>query len=116
MVIAREHAKQELKNKTIEEKRQNMNTDISVQSVAGNATLIKQAQIDNDTDEQKIKASLHYISNDSGRRIKLEKLPQPIGTVEFTFCLYGHANNDKRIILYVLLQIINSILLWQTVV
>lgn len=114
MVIAREHAKQELKNKTIEEKRQNMNTDISVQSVAGNATLIKQTQ-SNDTDEQKIKASLHYISNDSGRRIKLEKLPQPIGTVEFTFCLYEHASY-KKIILHILLQIINLILLWQTAV
>lgn len=82
MVIAREHAKQELKNKTIEEKRQNMNTDISVQNMAGNATLIKQEVQSNDTKEQKIKASLYYISNDSGKRLKLEKLPQPIGTVQ----------------------------------
>ncbi|KAK9294042.1 hypothetical protein QLX08_011233 [Tetragonisca angustula] len=112
MVIAREHAKQELKNKTIEEKRQNMNTDISVQSVAGNATLIKQAQIDNDTDEQKIKASLHYISNDSGRRIKLEKLPQPID-YKFNFtlanCCLSLFSHDREILVVTVTQLLTSV-------
>lgn len=82
MVIAREHAKQELKNKTIEEKHQSMNTSISLQNVLENTTLIKEVQ-NNDTQGQQIKSSLHHITNDSGRKIKLEKLPQPIGTIEF---------------------------------
>ncbi|KOX79049.1 Vacuolar protein sorting-associated protein 13C [Melipona quadrifasciata] len=111
MVIAREHAKQELKSKTIEEKRQNMNTDILVQSVAENTTLIKQAQ-NNDTDEQKIKASLHYINNDSGRRIKLEKLPQPID-YKFNFtlanCCLSLLSHDREILVVTVTQLLTSV-------
>lgn len=98
MVIAREHAKQELKNKTIEEKHQNtnisntnMNTNISIQKLVQNISMIKEIQ-NND-----IQNSLHH---NSERKIKLEKLPQPIGII-----ISNSYNFDKcitMIIFYIL--------------
>lgn len=87
IVIAREHAKQELKNKTIEEKHQNVNTNISIQ----NTSMIKEIQ-NND-----MQNSLYH---NSERKIKLEKLPQPIGII-----ISNSFNSDKcmtMVIFYIL--------------
>lgn len=91
IVIAREHAKQELKNKTIEEKHQNVNTNISIQKLIQNTSMIKEIQ-NND-----MQNSLYH---NSERKIKLEKLPQPIGII-----ISNLFNSDKcmtMIIFYIL--------------
>ncbi|XP_024221985.1 vacuolar protein sorting-associated protein 13C [Bombus impatiens] len=111
MVIAREHAKQELKNKTIEEKHQSMNTSISLQNVLENTTLIKEVQ-NNDTQGQQIKPSLHHITNDSGRKIKLEKLPQPID-YKFNFtlanCCLSLLSYNREILVVTITQLLTSV-------
>ncbi|XP_026299715.1 vacuolar protein sorting-associated protein 13C isoform X2 [Apis mellifera] len=103
MVIAREHAKQELKNKTIEEKHQNVNTNISIQKLVQNTSMIKEIQ-NND-----MQNSLHH---NSERQIKLEKLPQPID-YKFNFtlanCCLSLLNHDKEILVISITQLLTSI-------
>ncbi|OAD54827.1 Vacuolar protein sorting-associated protein 13C, partial [Eufriesea mexicana] len=105
IVIAREHAKQELKNKIIEEKHQNMNINISIHK----KVLVKNVQ-DNGMQGQNIK-KLHHVSNDSGRKIELEKLPQPID-YKFNFtlanCCLSLLNHNKEILVVTITQLLTS--------
>lgn len=86
IVIAREHARQELQNKIIEEERRSANTDILGQKATENTCSTQEetqnSSAENETEDQQSKKSSHHgIKNGSGKNIKLEKLPQPIGTV-----------------------------------
>ncbi|XP_076634172.1 intermembrane lipid transfer protein VPS13A isoform X1 [Colletes latitarsis] len=116
IVIAREHARQELKNKTIEEECQNVNAGISVQKIAESTSLIGEEQqhtnIENNKTQKVRKLSHQSINSASGRKIKLEKLPQPID-YKFNFTLANSClsllNNDKEILVITITQFLTSI-------
>lgn len=76
IVIAREHARQELKNKTIEQKYRTVSTNILVENSAESTRGETQT---NDKEGQEARMLIHQISNGTGSKLKLEKLPQPIG-------------------------------------
>ncbi|CAL7940918.1 unnamed protein product [Xylocopa violacea] len=113
IVIAREHARQELKNGTIEEKYRNINTNILMQKVED--TLLNQQEVqNNDTQGQEIEKLSHRINNgsESGSKIKLEKLPRPID-YKFNFtlanCCMSLLSNDREILVLSITQFLTSI-------
>lgn len=81
IVIAREHARQELKNKTIEEECQNVNTNISTQKTSSTQEEQQNSNTKNKEIQETKKSSHYSINNGSRTNMKLEKLPQPIGTI-----------------------------------
>lgn len=87
IVIAREHARQELKNKVIEEKHQSTNTDVPTRKIIRSASSTEGETGSIDTENIKVleqeskELSRNSISDESGGKLKLEKLPQPIGIV-----------------------------------
>lgn len=87
IVIAREHARQELKNRMIKEKRQGVNNGgLSLNSMKS-TTSLSQEEVENleiknkATQGQETKISSDDISNSSEKQIKIEKLLQPIGII-----------------------------------
>ncbi|XP_076670615.1 intermembrane lipid transfer protein VPS13A isoform X2 [Andrena cerasifolii] len=117
IVIAREHARQELQNKTIEEERRSANTDILGQKATENTCSTQEgtqnSSAENETEDQESKKSSHHgINNGSGKNIKLEKLPQPID-YKFNFTLANSCvsllSNDREVLVVTITQFLTSI-------
>ncbi|XP_017890538.1 vacuolar protein sorting-associated protein 13C-like [Ceratina calcarata] len=108
IVIAREHARQELKNRTIEEKRQKNN--MSKQNAVEDAGSTDDEAESNE--KQETKKLMHQISNETGWKIKLEKLPQPID-YKFNFtlanCCLSLISNEREILVVTITQLLTSI-------
>ncbi|CAK9828583.1 Intermembrane lipid transfer protein VPS13A [Anthophora retusa] len=107
IVIAREHARQELKNKTIEEKYQNGTMQKTMEEQT------QEEMENNDTQVEKTrKVSQHSIDNGSGEKIKLEKLPQPID-YKFNFtlanCCLNLLNNGREVLVLTVTQFLTSV-------
>ncbi|XP_034193125.2 intermembrane lipid transfer protein VPS13A isoform X1 [Osmia lignaria lignaria] len=118
IVIAREHARQELKNRMIKEKHQGVNNGgLSLNSMK-NSTSLSQEEVQNieikneATQGQETKISSDDISNSSEKQIKIEKLLQPIDyKLNFTLansCL-SLLKNDKEILVVTITQFLTSI-------
>ncbi|CAK9815547.1 Intermembrane lipid transfer protein VPS13C [Anthophora plagiata] len=107
IVIAREHARQELKNKTIEEKYQNGSMQKMMEEQA------QEEMENNDIQGEKgRKVSQHSIDKGSGEKIKLEKLPQPID-YKFNFtlanCCLNLLNNGREVFVLTVTQFLTSV-------
>ncbi|KZC14473.1 Vacuolar protein sorting-associated protein 13C, partial [Dufourea novaeangliae] len=136
IVIAREHARQELQNKTMEDKSHDASIGNSIQKVMKSISSSGEEQVlsaeSNETQEEMKKVSHHCISIGVGRKFNLEKLPQPIGTYnlkylwvnkmdyKFNFtlanaCLSLLNNNDREILVITVTQFLSSIEVQPTV-
>ncbi|XP_076222912.1 intermembrane lipid transfer protein VPS13A isoform X2 [Nomia melanderi] len=116
IVIAREHARQELQNKTMEEKSHASSDSNLIEKNVKSAGLSKEGQTSNEESNEmrEMKTiSHHNVSNGLGKKIKLEKLPQPID-YKFNFtlanaCLSFLSCNDREILIITMTQFLTSI-------
>ncbi|XP_076243831.1 intermembrane lipid transfer protein VPS13A [Calliopsis andreniformis] len=101
IVIAREHARQELRNKVTEKK--------VTKNTSSNEDVENSKSENNDGQEEESKKSFH---NDSEKKIKLERLPQPID-YKFNFTLANSSlsllRNDREILVITITQFLTSI-------
>ncbi|XP_053983322.1 intermembrane lipid transfer protein VPS13C-like [Hylaeus volcanicus] len=109
IVIAREHARQELKNKSIEEECQNVNSSVAVQKVMEDT---QNSNTENNETRETNKLTHHNINTGSTKKTKLEKLLQPID-YKFNFTLANSClsllTNDKEILVITITQFLASI-------
>nr|XP_012154530.1 PREDICTED: vacuolar protein sorting-associated protein 13C isoform X3 [Megachile rotundata] len=115
IVIAREHARQELKNRMIKEKRQSVDSSVLRQKYARSKSStqedVQNADVkNNDTNGQEMNTD--DTSNSTEKQIKIDRLLQPIDyKLNFTLansCL-TLLNNDREILVVTVTQFLTSI-------
>ncbi|XP_078045899.1 intermembrane lipid transfer protein VPS13A isoform X2 [Augochlora pura] len=112
IVIAREHARQELQNKTMEEKSQDMSNVNTVQQ--NSFSSIEETRNSENIEVHETKMlSENNISNGLEKKLKFEKTPQP-NDYKFNFtlanaCLSFLNNSDREILVITMTQFLTSV-------
>ncbi|KAG7205210.1 hypothetical protein KM043_018296 [Ampulex compressa] len=114
IIIAREQAKQELRNTTMEREcesaKRNSLIYETMDNILSNANEVQNTVVDNK--EQDSKNVVHYVNNESGRNIKLEKLSKPID-YKFNFtlanCCLSLLRTEKEVLVITITQFLTSI-------
>ncbi|XP_076375159.1 intermembrane lipid transfer protein VPS13A isoform X2 [Megalopta genalis] len=113
IVIAREHARQELQNKTMEEKSQDLSNVHSVQKNSSSSTEEQAPNAENIEMHETKMLSQNNVNNGLEKKLKLEKPPQP-NDYKFNFtlanaCLSFLNNSDREILVITMTQFLTSI-------